>query len=130
MPAARQLELGLRQAALGAPPGPGHLGSLSLMATGPHMGDVPACGGVCCPDVGTARFWISCRRLANITLVVGAITPIFNVLTSEASLASAIQGALDGVLISFLVGGYHLLVRDGALRPWFRGLAFWTDLTL
>ena len=63
-------------------------------------------------------------------LVVCVITPIFNVLTSEASLRSAIQGVVDGVVIPLLVAGYLMFVRDGTLRAWFRRLGFWTDLTL
>jgi adenylate cyclase len=63
-------------------------------------------------------------------LVVCLITPVFNVLTSERSLRSAFQGLFDGVLIPLLVAGYLMFVRDGALRSWFRGLGFWTDLAL
>jgi adenylate cyclase len=81
-------------------------------------------------DVGTARSRIRRRQLAAIVLVVCVITPVFNVLTSEASLKSAIQGLVDGVIIPLLVAGYLMFVRDGALRPWFRRLGFWTDLTL
>ena len=81
-------------------------------------------------DVGTARSRIRRRQLAAIVLVVCVITPVFNVLTSEASLKSAIQGLVDGVIIPLLVAGYLMSVRDGALRTWFRGLGFWTDLAL
>ena len=70
------------------------------------------------------------RQLAWITLVVCAITPFFNMLTDEASLRSAIQGAIDGALITILVGGYLLLLRDGRFRPWFRRLGFATDLVV
>ena len=62
------------------------------------------------------------RQLAWITLVVCAITPFFNVLTDEPSLRSAAQGAIDGALITILVGGYLLLLRDGRFRSWFRRL--------
>jgi adenylate cyclase len=65
-----------------------------------------------------------------ITLVVGAITPLFNLLTSERSVRSAVQGLVDAPLITLLVGGYLLLVRDGRLRTWFRRLGFATDLLL
>ena len=65
-----------------------------------------------------------------VLLVACAITPVFNTLTSKASLGSAIQGLLDAVLITLLVGGYLLFVRDGRLRVWFRRLGFWTDLAL
>ena len=56
------------------------------------------------------------------------ITPFFNMLTDEASLRSAVQGAIDGALITILVGGYLLLLRDGRFRSWFRRLGFSTDL--
>ena len=58
------------------------------------------------------------------------VTPVFNVLTSEASVRSAIRGVVDGMLITLLVGGYLFFVRDGRLRPWFQRLGFWTDLLL
>ncbi len=79
---------------------------------------------------GGRRARIQLRQLAGITLVVCAVTPVFNVLTSEASLGSAAQGVVDGFLVCVLVGGYLLFVRDGRLRPWFRRLAFGTDLAL
>jgi adenylate cyclase len=65
-----------------------------------------------------------------VACVVCLITPAFNVLTSEASLMSAIQGVFDGLVITFLVAGYLLFVRDGAWRLWFRTLGFWTDLAV
>jgi adenylate cyclase len=80
--------------------------------------------------MATARTRIRCRQLAAIALVVCAVAPVFNVLTSEASLRSAIQGVVDGFLITLLVGGYLLFVRDGRLRPWFRRLGFRADLAL
>jgi hypothetical protein len=42
--------------------------------------------------------------------VVCVLTPIFNVLTSEASVRSAIQGLVDAVLITGLVGGYLIFL--------------------
>jgi hypothetical protein len=86
--------------------------------------------GYAAREVGTARARIRRRQLAAIILVACAITPVFNVLTSEASLGSAIQGLIDAVLISLLVGGYLMFVRDGWLRSWFRRLGFWADLAL
>jgi adenylate cyclase len=80
--------------------------------------------------VATARARIRRRQLAAIILVLCVITPVFNVLTSERSLRSALQGLFDGVLIPILVAGYLMFVRDGALRYWFRRLGFWTDLAL
>ncbi len=63
-------------------------------------------------------------------VVVCAITPVFNVLTNEASVRAALQGLVDAPLITLLVGGYLMFVRDGRLRPWFRRLRFATDLVL
>src|SRR5947199_6112711 len=80
--------------------------------------------------VGTARARIRIRQVATVMLVACMITPIFNLLTSEASLRSAIQGVFDGAFISLLVAGYLMFIRDGELRPWFRQLGFWTDLVL
>lgn len=56
--------------------------------------------------------------------------PVVNVLTSEATLGSAIRGLVDAVRNSLLVGGYLMFVRDGRLRTWFPRLGFWTDLSL
>jgi adenylate cyclase len=80
--------------------------------------------------VTTARARIRRRQLATIVLVACAITPVFNVLTSEASLRQAIQGLVDAALISVAVGGYLLFVRDGWLRRWFRRIGFWRELAL
>jgi adenylate cyclase len=80
--------------------------------------------------VATARARIHRRLLLAIVLVACAITPVFNLLTSERSLRAAIQGVVDAVLISLLAGGYMLFVRDGWLRPWFRRLGFRADLAL
>ena len=70
------------------------------------------------------------RQMVAVALVACLITPVFNLLTSEASLTSAIQGLFDGAFISVLVGGYLLFVRDGELRLWFRKLGFLADLAL
>jgi adenylate cyclase len=80
--------------------------------------------------MATARARIRRRQLAAIVLVMCTVAPVFNVLTDRASLAAAIQGVVDAFLISLLVGGYLLFVRDGRLRPWFRRLGFRTDLAL
>jgi adenylate cyclase len=63
-------------------------------------------------------------------VVVCAITPVFNVLTSEASVRSALQGFVDGIIITLLVGGYMIFLRDGRWRPWFRRLGFVKALVL
>jgi adenylate cyclase len=80
--------------------------------------------------MATARARIRRRQLATIVLAACAITPVFNILTSRASLGEAVQGVVDAVLISLLVGGYFLFVRDGWARPWLRRLTFRTDLVL
>src|SRR5262245_39906696 len=68
------------------------------------------------------------RQLAGVIVVVGVITPIFNVLTSEASVRSAVQGLIDAVIIPVLITGYLRFVREDRLRGWFRRLGFWTDM--
>jgi adenylate cyclase len=80
--------------------------------------------------MASARARIHRRQLVAIILIVCAITAVFNVLTNEASLRSAIQGLVDALIVSLLVGGYLLFVRDGRLRLWFRQLGFWTDLAV
>ena len=40
-----------------------------------------------------------------IMAVACAVVPVFNVVTSEASVRSAMQGLVDAVLITLLVGG-------------------------
>jgi class 3 adenylate cyclase len=82
------------------------------------------------PRVTTARARIRRRQLATIVLVACVITPVFNLLTSAASLREAVQGLVDAALISVAVGGYLLFVRDGWLRLPFRRLGFWTELGL
>lgn len=79
---------------------------------------------------GGRRARIQLRQHAAITLLVCAVTPVFNVLTSEATLGSAVQGVVDGLLVTALVGGYLQFVRDGLLRPWFRELSFTKDLAI
>ena len=70
------------------------------------------------------------RQLGAIILVAAAITPIFNVLTAERTLRSAIQGVVDAVIIGTLVGIYRLFLHDGMLRLRFRRLSFRGDLVL
>lgn len=79
---------------------------------------------------GGRRARIQLRQHAAITLLVCAVTPVFNVLTSEATLGSAVQGVVDGLLVTALVGGYLQFVRDGLLHPWFRELSFTKDLAI
>src|SRR5688572_7144103 len=64
---------------------------------------------------GSARTRIHRRQLAAIMLVAAVVVPVFNVVTSRPTVAEAVQGLLDAVLISILVGGYLLFVRDGVL---------------
>jgi adenylate cyclase len=70
------------------------------------------------------------RLMAMVAVVSAVITPVFNVLTSEASLIEVVQGMFDAVFISCLVTGYLFFIRDGVLRPWFRRRGFWVDLAL
>ena len=70
------------------------------------------------------------RQVGVVAVLAGTLTPLFNVLTGEASLTNVAQGAFDGVFIALLVAGYLLFVRDGALRLRFRDLGFWTELAL
>ena len=66
----------------------------------------------------------------RIALVASPIAAVFNVLTAEASVRSALQGVLDTLLITTLVGGYLVFVREDWLRPWFRRLSFSVDFLL
>ncbi len=63
-------------------------------------------------------------------LVACIVTPIFNILTVELSWRQAIQGLVDAILLSVLVGGYLLFVREGVLRGWFLRLRFTRDFAL
>lgn len=79
---------------------------------------------------GDSRARIQLRQVGVIMLLVCAVTPVFNVLTSAPTLRSAVQGVVDGVLVTGLVGGYLQLVRDGYLRSWFRRRSFTVDLAI
>jgi adenylate cyclase len=79
---------------------------------------------------GSARARIQRRQLAAIMLVACVVTPVFNVLTNRATLGSAIQGVVDGIVIPALVGGYLMFVRDGFLREWFRRFSFGANLAI
>ena len=57
-----------------------------------------------------------------------ALTPIFNLLTSQVSLGSAIQGFVDALLVSTVLTAYVFFVRDGLLRAWFRRRSFVVNL--
>jgi len=65
-----------------------------------------------------------------VVLVACVIAPVFNVLTSEASLRSALRGLVDALFAALLVASYLLFVRDGRLRLWLRRLGFWFELAL
>ena len=80
--------------------------------------------------MATTRVRIGLRQLVVVILVVAVVAPIFNVLTSQASLHEVVQGVVDAVLIGLLVGGYLLFVRDGWARAWFQQRRFLTDLAL
>ena len=78
----------------------------------------------------TARARLQARRLAAVAVIASVVTAVFNVLTSAPTPGEAIQGVVDAVLISLLVGGYLIFVRDGWLRGWFRRLGFVVYLAL
>lgn len=80
--------------------------------------------------VASMRARVQLRRLAAVLAVACVVAPLFNLLTSGATLGSALQGLVDGVAITLLVGGYLLFVRDGWLRAWFRRMSFLQDLAL
>lgn len=80
--------------------------------------------------MATTRARIQWRRLGAILALACIVAPLFNLLTGGATVGSAVQGLIDGALITFLVGGYLLFVRDGWLRAWFRRLSFLQDLAL
>lgn len=63
-------------------------------------------------------------------LVACIVTPVFNVLTNQATLRSAIQGVVDGIGVPVLVGSYLIFVRDGWLRDWFRRFSFLSNLAI
>lgn len=79
---------------------------------------------------GSARARIYRRQIAAVVLVACIVTPIFNVLTSQATLRSAIQGVVDAILVTVLAGSYLTFVRDGWLREWFRRFSFGANLAI
>jgi adenylate cyclase len=79
---------------------------------------------------GSARARIQRRQLVAVMLVAAVVVPVFNVVTNRPTVAEAVQGLLDAVLISMLVGGYLLFVRDGVLRARFRRLSFGATLVI
>jgi adenylate cyclase len=80
--------------------------------------------------MGPSRARARRRQLGTVVLVTATITPVFNVLTSEASVAEVMQGLVDAALVSALVGGYLLFLRDGRARPFFQRLPFLADLAI
>jgi adenylate cyclase len=70
------------------------------------------------------------RQLAAIMAVTCAIVPVFAILTGGAPVRAAVQGLVDAVLVTLLVGGYLIFVRDGWARTWFQGISFRADLIL
>ena len=70
------------------------------------------------------------RTLALVIVLACLVTPIFNLLTDERSASAVGQGVLDALLVSSMVGGYLLFVRDGLLRVRFRRLPFVPNLVL
>lgn len=79
---------------------------------------------------GSARARILRRQLLAVVLITAVIVPVFNVLTDRPTVRAAVQGLLDAVLISLVVGGYLLFVREGMLRGRFRRLPFGASLAI
>jgi adenylate cyclase len=79
---------------------------------------------------GSARARIQRRQLLAVVLVTAVIVPVFNVVTDRPTARAAVQGLVDAVLISMLVGGYLLLIREGVLRGWFRRRSFGVNLVV
>jgi adenylate cyclase len=80
--------------------------------------------------VTLSRVRIQLRQLAVIAGIAAVLAPIFNVLTSAATLREVIQGIVDALLISALVGTYVIVLRDGWLRGWRVRMTFLADLAL
>jgi adenylate cyclase len=55
---------------------------------------------------------------------------VFNVLTDTPTWRNALQGVVDGVIVTVLVGGYLLFLREGVLRRRVRRLPFGVNLVL
>jgi adenylate cyclase len=79
---------------------------------------------------GSARARTQRRQLAAVVLAACIVTPIFNVLTVQATLRSAIQGVVDAIVVPLLAGSYLIFVRDGWLREWFRRFSFVANLAI
>jgi hypothetical protein len=80
--------------------------------------------------VATTRTRLRLRTIGWVVLVAALVAPIFNLATAEASVGSALQGLVDGVLTALVVGGWSEFVRDGLLRARFRRLGFSANLVL
>ena len=81
-------------------------------------------------STASARTRILRRQLLAVMLVAVLVVPVFNVLTDRATVVAALRGLFDAVLISLMVGGYLLFVRDGVLRPWLRRRGFSAALAI
>ena len=83
--------------------------------------------------MGTARARIGRRRLLRVGAVACVVAPLFNVLTSEASARSALQGLVDAAMLQINSSGYmhnrlrmvaaSFLVKDLGI-DWRRGEAY------
>lgn len=72
----------------------------------------------------SARVRFQLRQLGVVTAVVCIVAPIFNLLTVEASPGSALQGVVDGLLVSVVIGSYVEFVYEGVLRARLRRWSF------
>lgn len=68
--------------------------------------------------------------MAVVVSLACILTPFFNLLTDEVSLGAVVQGFVDALLVSVVLGTYILFIRDGALRPWLRQRSFAMNLLI
>jgi adenylate cyclase len=81
-------------------------------------------------EMTPSRIRVQLRQLAVVAGVAAVLAAIFNLLTSAATVHEAIQGVVDALLISALVGTYVIVLRDGWLRGWLRRLSFRANLAV
>jgi len=78
--------------------------------------------------IRTARSRARLRVMGIVVATAGVLGALFNLATVERSLPAALQGAVDGLLISAVLSAYILFVRDGAWRAWMRERSFLANL--
>jgi hypothetical protein len=78
----------------------------------------------------TARSRTQLRVMSVVVCVACVLTPVFNMLTNEVSIDSALQGFVDALFVSVVLGGYIVFVRDGVWRAWLRERSFVANLLI